>query len=306
MEMKVIDDRMARRFLLGDVSSAEQERIQEMAFADPDTFTLIEAAQDDLIDDFVNDELSAEEKERFQNYFLVQPGRQQDIRIGRALQQYWAHKEQPITGLPDQTPKPPPKPPIFDWLRLRPATVALALLLVILAAGLLAVYLAWRGGNQMQAQQHPTPPPPLPSASPAVTPPQATPSPTPRPSQGSPSPSPRQSVEPIYAVVLVPGGPARSEGEETKVAPVSAPITLELPLVDDSSFQSYRAVLQKDGRTIRTWSNLQPKELQTGRGIAIVAPAGLLQNLQRYRITLSGISAGKSQVVNNYHFVVSN
>src|SRR5688572_432723 len=93
MKENVMNELVARRFLLGDLSVEERERIEELAFDDPETFSLIQSAQDDLIDDFVNDELSSEERERFQNYFLAQPGRRQDLRIGRALQQYLGREQ---------------------------------------------------------------------------------------------------------------------------------------------------------------------------------------------------------------------
>ena len=141
--MNVLNEVVVRKFLLGDVSPEELERIQEMAFADPDTFALIEATQEDLVDDFVNDELSSEEKERFQNYFLVQPGRRQDLRMGRALQQYWARDEQPVPDVATNVVVPQPRVSIFDWLRLRAATVSLIVLLLV-AVGLLVVILTRR------------------------------------------------------------------------------------------------------------------------------------------------------------------
>ena len=312
MEMNVLNEVVARKFLLGDVSPEELERIQELAFADPDTFALIEATQEDLIDDFVNDELSSDEKERFQNYFLVQPGQRQNLRMGRALQQYWARDEQPVVKKPEPSPR--PRPSIFDWL-LRPATVAVlpapvapALLALLVALGVLTIFIIWRGANPpIEVKNFPTPAPatPTPDASPAVTPSQATPSPTPTPTPGSPSPTPRHSLEPSYAI-LIPGGPGRSQGEEKTLRTVSGrPTTLELPVIN-TSFESYQAVLEKDGETVKTWPPMRLKNLSLGKAIKVVAPPGLLQDQQHYRITVTGLSAGKSQFLDNYYFVVSN
>jgi hypothetical protein len=310
MEMNVINEVIARRFLLGEISAEERDRIQELAFADPDTFALIEATEADLIDDFVNDELSFEEKERFQNYFLDQPGRRQDLRIGRALQQYWARNEESVAEVADRSvPTPQPKRSRFLWFDLRPATVAPVLLTLLVAVTLLGIYVTWRRGEPpMQVKHQPTPPPATPDvsavASPEVTPSQATPSPTRPHVQSSPSPAPRQSVDPFYAL-LVPGTPARSEGVEEKVPPDSPSIVFELPLITDIH-RSYEAVLQKDGKDIHTWPNLHPKKLTAGSGLKVVAHPGLLENLQRYRIIVSGESAGKSVAVHSYYFVVSN
>ena len=106
--------------------------------------------------------------------------------------------------------------------------------------------------------------------------------------------------------MLVPGGPTRSEGEALKVRPVSAPISFELPVVDETPYQHYQALLQRNGQNIRTWLNLQPRTLQSGRALKIDVPAGLLDQ-RRYRIIVMGLTAdGKLQPVHTYYFHVSN
>jgi hypothetical protein len=305
MKENVVNELIARRFLLGDLPVEERERMEELAFDDPETFALMQSAQDDLIDDFVNDELSSEERERFQNYFLAQPGRRQDLRIARALQQYLDREEQPVPNVATNVVVPQRRVSIFDWLRLRPATVSLVVLILV-AVGLLVLILTRQTDDSpRQAQHQPTPAFPMPSGSPVETPVQASPSPTAE-IQNTPAPSPRHPVEPVYAVVLVPGGPARSEGEE-KVPPVSTAISFELPVLDNTPYQHYEAVLQRNGNRIRTWPNLQPKELQSGRALKVVVPAGLLVHRQRYRILVMGLTAdGKSHTVHTYYFHVSN
>jgi len=306
MENSVINEMIARSFLLGQLSPEEQGQIEELAFDDPDTFTFIQAAQEDLIDDFVNDQLSLTEKESFQKYFLAQPGRRQDLRIGRALQRYLALTEQPVAAVGGDLIPARPQASIFAWIRLHPVTVPLVLLILVAAVVRVVVIPMQRDNNSSVAQIEPTPAVPTPSHSPSATPGPATPSPTPKQTQSTPTPSPRQSVEPFYAL-LAPGSPTRSEGDETKVPPVLTPVSFELPLVDATPYRSYQAVLQKNGKTIRTWSNLQPKQLQSGRAIKVEVPAGVLENLQHYRIILNGMSATRqAQPVHNYYFQVSN
>lgn len=305
MEKTVINEATARKFLLGDIPGDEREQIQELAFEDPDAFSLIQAAQEDLLDDFINDELTAEEKERFQNYFLAQPGRRQDLSIAQALHQYWARDEPRAENVIDNDPsKLRRKFSLFDWFRLEPARLAWVLLIVV-AATVIPILILTRQGDDPSTYvyQPPPSPSPVPSVSPAVTP-QATPSAT--FNAGTPSPSPRQPLQPSYAVLLVPGGPVRSEGEGTKVAPVSGRIKFELPLIDQTPYRSYRAELQHDERTIKTWTNLHPRELQAGRGFEIVVAGGLLTEQQSYKFILTAVAAGKSQIVHTYYFTVSN
>jgi hypothetical protein len=304
MKENVMNEPIARRFLLGDMSVEERGRIEELAFGDPETFALVQSAQDDLIDDFVNDELSSEERERFQNYFLAQPGRRQDTRIARALQQY-LDREQSVPNVATKAVVSHPRISIFDWFRLRPATISLIVLL-LLGVGLLVVILTRRTDDSpRQAQHQPTPEFPTPSGSPVDAPAQTSPSPTAQ-IQNTPAPSPRRPVEPVYAtVVLVPGGRTRSEGEEKKVQ--RAPTSFELPIIDSTPYQHYQALLQGNGTTIRTWSNLQTGMFQSGRALKINVPASLLHNRQRYSIVVEGLTPdGKAQLVHTYYFHVSN
>lgn len=303
MNQNAMNELIARRFLLGDLSLEERERIEELAFDNPETFALMQSAEDDLVDDFVNNELSPEEKERFQNYFLAQPGRRQDLRIGRALQQYFARDEQSASNPATNAIVAKPRFSLLNWLRLHPATVPLAVLLLV-GIGVFPVILTRLNGDpQRQAQNQPTPAL-TPSSSPVDTPVQASPSPT--QTQNVPSPSPQRSVGPIYAV-LVPGGPTRSEGEEVKVPRALTTASFELPIIDNTPYQHFEASLQRSGNTIRRWSNLQPRELQSGTSLRIDVPAGLLDHRQHYRIIVTGLTAdGKNQPVHTYYFQVSN
>jgi len=88
MREQILDEVVARRFWLGQLSAEEQGRVEELAFGDPESFALLEAVEDDLIDEFVYNDLSAEETKRFQEYFLTQPGRREDLRIADALRQH--------------------------------------------------------------------------------------------------------------------------------------------------------------------------------------------------------------------------
>lgn len=308
MAKKLLNDLLARRFLLGQLSPEEQESIAELAFEDPESFTYIQAAQDELIDDFLDDELSSDEKKSFREYFLIQPGRRQDLRIARALRKYLTDADQTIANVVDTTVR--PKVSFFDLGRQRALTRAFVIAALILAAavGLLLVIRALRRSDNppLEAKQQETPALPTPNSSPTATLVQATPSPVLKGDQPRVSPSPRIPTAPVFAVVLDPGAPSRSPGTEKTFPLPPGPTSLELPLIDDTPYQSYHAVLQTDSETIRQWPDLKPKELQAGRGINILVPAGLLKKSQRYRITLEGITAtGNTQLIDNYYFAVN-
>ena len=81
MKEPVIDEVVARKFLLGQLSPEEQGQIEELAFEDPDTFTFLESVEEDLVDEFLQEELSPLEKQRFNDHFLSFPGRRQELEI---------------------------------------------------------------------------------------------------------------------------------------------------------------------------------------------------------------------------------
>lgn len=310
MEQHVLDDVLARRFLLGQLLPEEQGRIEELAFEDPSSFEFLQATKDDLIDDFLCDELSSDEKERFQKYFLAQPGRRQDLRIARELQRYLAREEPPFPVVNNFGSFSPPKVSFIERIRLHP-TFALgsAALILTAVAGIMLAPRTLRQSDSppLRAKQEQSPELPAPTSTSTATPPQTVSSPAHKDNQVKPTPSPLQQAAPVYAIVLTPGGAVRSEDEERTLPLPSGPISLELPLIDDTSYRSYQAVLQTGGKTIRTWPNLHPKELQSGKGIKVNVPVGLLERSRRYRIILNGVSTNrKVRPVHNYYFQVGN
>lgn len=302
MNEQVLNDGLARRFLLGQLPPEEQGRIEELAFLDPDTFAFLRAAEDDLVDEFLYDELSPDEKELFHKNFLTKPGRRQDVRIARALKQYLAEDEPVSEVVVAQTIVPQPKPTFFEWFRIGAlsAPLLIAAILIVTGLGALVAIQISKNKNDEHARVQPSPVP-TPSISPASSPaPSASPSPQETPSK--PSPTPRQSLEPIFAV-LVPTASVRSDDQATKLARPDRPLTLELPVISVTPYRSYEALLQTDETTLQTWPNLKTRKLSTGKGIQVTIQPSLLSGSQRFRIVLNGTTAnGQTQTVHNYHF----
>jgi hypothetical protein len=73
------------KYLLGDVTPEEQIRIEDRAFADPDYLAVLQAVEVDLIDSYVNGELSPAERRAFERQFLVSPERRRKVAFARDL-----------------------------------------------------------------------------------------------------------------------------------------------------------------------------------------------------------------------------
>ena len=73
------------RFLLGDLSPIEQERIEIRSLEDLEFQELIQAAEFDLIDDYIRGDLTAEDVRRFERIFLNSPVRRRKLATARVL-----------------------------------------------------------------------------------------------------------------------------------------------------------------------------------------------------------------------------
>ena len=74
-----------RRYLLGQLEEAEQERIELRLLTDSSFGEEFDSAVDDLTDQYVNNELTDDERKRAEEYFLNTPERQQKLEFATEL-----------------------------------------------------------------------------------------------------------------------------------------------------------------------------------------------------------------------------
>ena len=87
MDVKPKDENEPTKYLLGEMTEAEQARFEESFFHDVELSELLSDVENDLIDEYVREELSAGERERFERHFLVSERRREKVEIARALLQ---------------------------------------------------------------------------------------------------------------------------------------------------------------------------------------------------------------------------
>lgn len=75
-------------YLLGALSEAETENFDELSFTDEEFAAALSAAEKDLIDAYLHEELSGQRLEKFQNYYLASPLRLEKVNFARAFQVY--------------------------------------------------------------------------------------------------------------------------------------------------------------------------------------------------------------------------
>lgn len=298
----MLDDVVARQFLLGQLPPEEQGRIEELAFADPDTFTFLESIEDDLIDEYIHGDLSAEEEQHFKDHFLSLPDRRNNLRVSQLLQQHF-----------DKTADVSPKKSFsfLGWFKLQSPVLQISMTLAALGLVIFAVWVfiparQARQSMPIQAESDRPVASPSPSfnASPSVEPTASPVHVENKPKRVTPQ---KQKRSAAYAFVLAPSASPRGEGVRQLSLPHdTSKMPIELALISQRKFRTYEAVLENEaGKMLQRWSNLKAKRLTSGKGLQIEVPVTLLKPQEFYRIVVSGVSLkGETEEIARYQFEV--
>jgi len=82
------DDNLLRAYLLGSLPEAEVEQCDELSFIDDEFVVRLQAVEDDLIDSYLQNELTKTELAQFEAYYLASPRRQEKVKFARSLQSF--------------------------------------------------------------------------------------------------------------------------------------------------------------------------------------------------------------------------
>lgn len=96
MKEEAATDAVLRQFLLGQVDDDVRQRIESLFLTDSQTKERVLAAEQELIDDYVEDCLSTADREKFISIYGDTAAQRRKLRIAKSIQQ-WA-VNQPISG----------------------------------------------------------------------------------------------------------------------------------------------------------------------------------------------------------------
>src|SRR5262245_55821110 len=88
MNFTANDDRSLKQYLFDELAPDEQTRIEERLLTDTDYTELLLVVEQELIDSYVSNEMSAHDRKRFEKNFLSTPERRRKLRLARALRRY--------------------------------------------------------------------------------------------------------------------------------------------------------------------------------------------------------------------------
>jgi CHAT domain-containing protein len=88
MEQKLENEERLVKYLLGELPKEEMLKLEQSYFLDDDLFNELQAVELELIDRYVEGDLSKSQQDKFEHFFLSSPARQEKLRFAEALKKY--------------------------------------------------------------------------------------------------------------------------------------------------------------------------------------------------------------------------
>jgi len=271
MSEEPVSDALLRQFLLGQVDDQERQRLESMFVTGTLSEERVMAAEQHLLDDFLEDSLTPEDRERFLAQYGETPAAQRKLRIAKSIQD-WAATSAEVTAVGAAAGSRWSR--LLGRVRLKPVFVvpiaALALIAIIFA--LVAVRTKWEHRAMQQELVRLN--------------------------------APTMSREVSASAVTLTPGVLRSTEAEKEVNPPANVESVELRLLwtQKERFPSYEATIRRVDEDERfTIPNLQ---LDSGNGIPLrLSSRYLTRGL--YQIEVSGVGVnGTIGPAEEYTFVV--
>lgn len=281
MKEEAASEPALRRFLLGNVDDDERERLETLFITDPVVKEKILAAEEDLIDDYLDGSLTSAEEQRFIQQYAATPAQQRKLRIASSIKD-WARTQGNVSLRHEPVRK-------SFWSRLRDGVwlkptvaipiAAMAMVLVIIIAVWLNSRIE-RRNQQLAIQEEVV-------------------------QLNAPS-SLRQTPLKMSSLELRPGTARSGNAEaESVISPGSGVAELRLLWIQEEHYPRYSAVVrQVDGDKSVKIPDLQAEV--DGRSIRLRLPDRFLTR-GAYQVILTGITEnGTEGVDEEYYFSVRN
>ena len=140
MKEEMLTDAWLREFLLGKLDDEQRERIESLFLTDSQAREKILAAEQDLIEDYLEDSLTAADKEIFVSRYGQTPAQQRQLQINKSIKD-WALRESGSTRTSFWA-------RLREGLALKPAVVIPIVVTVMIGIVVAAVWLSGRSEQQ--------------------------------------------------------------------------------------------------------------------------------------------------------------
>lgn len=260
----------ARQFLLGYLSEAERETMEER-LAEPDYLELVFKTENDLMEDYIDNQLSEDERRRFEKYVLTNERQVSQLNLSRKLRA--------IARVHAAANSPPVVPEIIpaisnskkspdDWgFKI---LIAAVVLLAICATAALIFW--WNRSSQ-------------PSLSDELI------------RLNTQQTLSTEAINKGFIIGPLKEGLGREDQENKKYSIPKAEKIVQLRLqIGAAPYSTFQAVLQTaDGNQIRTLSDLKARNINSENVVLVYLPANVLTRGD-YQIRLSGLAPNNQAV----------
>ena len=273
MSEEPVSDALLRQFLLGQVDDQERQRLESMFVTGTLSNERVMAAEQHLLDDFLEDSLTPEDKKRFLAQYGETPAEQRKLRIAQSIRD-WAATSAEETAVAAAAGS--RWSGLFGRIWLKPvfAVPIAAVVLIAIVVAVIALRSRWEQQNIHRAMQQ----------------------------ELVRLNSPSMLREPsVGSVTLTPGAVRSAEAENQVTPPANAEfVELRLVWTQKERFPSYQATIRRfEEEESFTIPNLQ---LDSGNVIRLQLPPRFLTR-GLYQIEVSGVDA-KGGPSEEYTFVV--
>jgi hypothetical protein len=289
MAQQFFDDARIRKYLLGDISQEDQERIEQRLLIDEEFGEKLSMTRTEMVDAYVAAGLSTNEREEFEKHFLSTPEHVQVVEIARALAKRLDDRgrELPITGGLSTSPNIPT--PYYMHMK---AIISLTVGMILLVVGYAVWEIVKQRPSNNRVNDHYEQQAILENEVIKLN----------RPATGS--------ARTGFAVVSLNLKPilVRDVGEKRSLVIPKDPSIFELRLeLPNDKYQSYRASLQTDeGVELAVIDALTAKTLSNAKVVVLDLPSWLMRP-GSYQIKLTGIlTSGEYEDVSVYPFEITN
>lgn len=307
------DNQKITAYLLGALPAAETEDFDERSFTDDDFAQILTAAENDLIDGYLHNELSGETLAKFESFYLASPLRREKVEFARSLQAAAGREQIEKTAVRESA-------SLFSRLknyRLQFAFAFSALLVLIFGA----FFFMRRNATEIVNKNSPAPAnQPNPQNQPEIaavpntnlpndiessntnketvnknTNAAKSPQPTEKPTVALPPPQPKPA---LASLVLMP--PLRNNQlPNFPISKETTDVAVRLEL-ESNEFSAYRVTLTDEaGNSLRQFANLRAR----GNSLSVRFPAKMLKD-GVYTFEVSGVKNGAAEIISNYTFRV--
>jgi hypothetical protein len=281
---------LIRRYLLGDLTEAERELLEDKIMCESGLFKELLIVEDELIDEYVREKLPEKERNLFESSFLHHnEERHQKLRFAWALKTYVSRKPRPMTLRSEVKARTAGNRGRFFTALFRSPQVAfgsamaVAFMAVVLGVTYSVVSVRYLQDDvaQIQARQKDPEKPVRTQNENLLT-------------------STEEALHPV--TLLMPGG-MRSAGETPRVTilPETLLMSFELDMAADE-YESYRVVLTTEGTEVLRQELLQAQDLGDRIIISLELPAAVLP-YGDYQIKVEGRTGSREyEYIDTYNF----